>query len=161
MSNLKQKMIGNKSIVLKPVPARDARKMQMHLAALLSGPLTKVLPQENEQPQAGLSHMAKGVVMGVGAFSALFSELDDGEADRLINDASRFIFIDGEALDENKHFTADTLLDLYEAIWFFYSETFGGFFGEIRSRFPKVEQAMTTLSQLNLQTSTGSSGALV
>lgn len=160
MTELKRKSIGNKTIVLKPVPARDARKMQMHLAALLSDPLAKALPQENEHVNGGLSKMAKGMVMGAGAFAVLFSKLDDGEADRLINTAANFIFVDGELLDENKHFTADTLLDLYEAIWFFYSETFGSFFAEIRSRFPQLEQMIKKLNKSDQQTSTGSSGDL-
>lgn len=159
MSNLKQKTIGGKSIVLKPVPARDARKMQLHLTALLAEPLAKALPQETDtQVKAQLDKVAKGLVLGATAFAGLFAKLDDGDADKLIESAASFILVDGAPLDENKHFTADTLFDLYETIWFFYSETFSGFFAAIRSRFPQIESLKSILSKV--PTSTGSSGDL-
>lgn len=158
MNNLKQKNIGGKSIVLKTVPARDARKLQMYLAALLSEPLATALPQEAGQAINNLSGMAKGIVMGVGAFAGLFAKLNEGDADKLILEASRFILVDGEPFDENKHFSGDTLLDLYEAVWFFYSETYKLFFVETRSRFPQIEAALKKLKELQAQTSTGSSG---
>ena len=158
MSNLKQKQIGRNSVVLKPVPARDARKMQMHLAALLAEPLAKALPNETKATaeQTDLSKMANGLVMGASAFASLFAKLDDGDADKLIEQAAAFILINGEALNENVHFSADTLFDLYETVWFFYTETFTGFFGAIRSRFPQL--AKLKLSQFKAPTSTGISG---
>lgn len=160
MANLKQKSIGGKSIVLKPVPARDARKMQMHLAALLAEPLAKALPQEStgepKDAKAQISKVAKGLTLGATAFAGLFAKLNDGDADKLIDSAAPFILVDGSTLDENKHFTADTLFDLYEALWFFYSETFSGFFAAIRSRFPQIESLKSILSKV--PTSTGFSG---
>lgn len=157
MANLKQKNIGGKSIVLKPVPARDARKMQMHLAAILAEPLAKALPQEaTGEAKDQLGKMAKGLVLGASAFAGLFAKLNDGDADKLIDYAVPFILVDGASLDENKHFTADTLFDLYEALWFFYSETFSGFFAAIRSRFPQIESLKSILSKV--PTSTGFSG---
>lgn len=157
MANLKQKNIGGKSIVLKPVPARDARKMQMHLAALLAEPLAKALPQESTgEPKYQISKVAKGLTLGATAFAGLFAKLNDGDADKLIDCAAPFILVDGSTLDENKHFTADTLFDLYEALWFFYSETFKGFFQEISSRFPQIESLKSILSKV--PTSTGFSG---
>lgn len=157
MANLKQKNIGGKSIVLKPVPARDARKMQMHLAALLAEPLAKALPQEaTGEPKDQLGKVAKGITLGATAFAGLFAKLNDGDADKLIDSAAPFILVDGSTLDENKHFTADTLFDLYEALWFFYSETFGSFLNASRSRLDPSGKWTSILSKV--PTSTGFSG---
>jgi len=162
MNDLKKKLVGGRQVVLAKVPARDARKMQMHLAALLSEPLSKALPQEIDGQaikvaDQKLAQMVKGLTIGAGALSSLFASLDDGEMDKLIDQAARFVFIDGKPMDENEHFTADTLLDLYEVLWFFYSETFGGFFGAIRSRFPQIE-SLKALIQSKAQTLTGTAG---
>ena len=141
--NLKQKMVNEKSVVLKPVPAKNARKMQMHLAALLAEPLAKALPQEaTKGAKEQVSNLAKGLVLGASAFAGLFVKLDDGDADKIIEYASPFILINGEPLDENKHFRADTLFDLYEILWFFYSETFKSFLDASLSRFPALATIM-------------------
>lgn len=157
--NLKQKTISGRSVVLLRVPARDARHIQTHLAALISGPLAKAMATNVDVGEMGskLQQMAKGAGIGIEALALLLDKLDSGDLDKLIVSISPFVRIDGDQLDENKQFDADTLLDLYEVIGFFLWETFQRFFVEIRSRFPQIEK-LKALIQSKVPTSTGTSG---
>lgn len=158
--NLKQKTIGGRSVVLLRVPARDARHIQTHLAAIISAPLAKAMASKVDigEAQDKIQQIARGAGIGIEALALLLDKLDSGDLDKLIASISPFVRIDGDMLNENEHFTADTLLDLYEVIAFFLWETFQRFFVEIRSRFPQIDK-LKALIQSKAQTLTGTSGA--
>lgn len=139
MSDLKHTEIGGKNIVLKTVPARDARKIQTMLLAMIAEPLAEALGQ---QSGGDVKTQGEQILAGLKGIAGLLPKLNDGDLDTLIDQCKTFILIEGKQFDENKHFDADTLFDMYEVLWYFLRETFGGFIAAVRSRFPQL-QAMT------------------
>lgn len=134
--NLPNKTIGGKSVTIKRVPARDARHIQTLLMSLLAEPLSKALNQE--MPKGKKQNPLKIIADGVGD---LMAKLDAGDLDKLIELCQKFILIDGKPFDENEHFDATTLLDMYEVLWFFLKETFEGFITGVLSRLPELTTA--------------------
>ena len=139
MSELKHTEIGNRNIVLKTVPARDARHLQTMLIAMIAEPLAEALGQ---QSGGDVKTQGEQILAGLKGIAGLLPKLNDGDLDTLIDKCKPFILIEGKPFDENKHFDADTLFDMYEVLWYFLRETFGGFIVAVRSRFPQL-QAMT------------------
>ena len=154
MKDMKSKRIGNLAVVLHTVPAREALLLQRYLGELMSVALGKGLAL----PATGGSSTAIGASAVLGAVGELLTKLDDEAFMGLVERMGKYIYINGKPLDIDGQFTAETLLDLYEALAFFLAETFGGFFAVVRSRFPKIEAAMSNLSKA--PTSTGISGGL-
>lgn len=145
MSDLKNTTIGGKSVTLKRVPARDARHIQTMLASILADPLVEVLGQQSSEFTKGKTK-GQQVLGAMNAVSSILPKLDNGDLDRIIDKCKPFIFIDGKPFNEDLHFTADTLFDMYEVIWYFLKETFEGFITAARSRFMPAEAA-TTVSE--------------
>lgn len=139
MSDLKHTEIGGQNIVLKTVPARDARHLQTMLVAMIAEPLAEALGQ---QSGGDVKTQGEQILAGLKGIAGLLPKLNDGDLDKLIDQCKPFILIEGKQFDENKHFDADTLFDMYEVLWYFLRETFGGFIVAVRSRFPQLE-AMT------------------
>lgn len=139
MSELKHTEIGNRNIVLKTVPARDARHLQTMLIAMIAEPLAEALGQ---QSGGDVKTQGEQILAGLKGMAGILPKLNDGDLDKLIDKCKPFILIEGKPFDENKHFDADTLFDMYEVLWYFLRETFGGFIVAVRSRFPQLE-AMT------------------
>lgn len=143
MSDLKHTEIGGQNIVLKVVPARDARKIQTMLLAMIAEPLAEALGQ---QSGGDVKTQGEQILAGLKGIAGLLPKLNDGDLDTLIDQCKPFILIEGKQFDENKHFNADTLFDMYEVLWYFLRETFGGFIVAVRLRFPQL-QAMTVLKK--------------
>ena len=143
MADLKHTEIGGQNIVLKVVPARDARKIQTMLLAMIAEPLAEALGQ---QSGGDVKTQGEQILAGLKGIAGLLPKLNDGDLDTLIDQCKPFILIEGKQFDENKHFDADTLFDMYEVLWYFLKETFGGFIAAVRSRFPQL-QAMTALKK--------------
>ena len=143
MSDLKHTEIGGQNIVLRTVPARDARKIQTMLLAMIAEPLAEALGQ---QSGGDVKTQGEQILAGLKGIAGLLPKLNDGDLDKLIDQCKPFILIEGKQFDENKHFDADTLFDMYEVLWYFLRETFGGFIVAVRSRFPQL-QAMTALKK--------------
>lgn len=139
MSELKHTEIGGKNIVLKTVPARDARHLQTMLIAMIAEPLAEALGQ---QSGGDVKTQGEQILAGLKGMAGILPKLNDGDLDKLIDKCKPFILIEGKPFDENKHFDADTLFDMYEVLWYFLRETFGGFIAAVRLRFPQL-QAMT------------------
>jgi len=139
--NLKTKTIGGKKVVLGIVPASKARKIQTMLLAMLSEPLADVLAQKS----SGFSDkMSKGDYINIAmkGLGKLMPKLKDGDLDDLIEVCKEYIFIDGEEFNEDEQFDADSLMVMYEILFYFVKETFGVFIKGISSRFPQVETEM-------------------
>jgi len=143
MSELKHTSIGGKNIVLKKVPARDARKIQTMLIAMIAEPLAEALGQ---QSGGDVKTQGENILAGIKGISGVLPKLNDGELDLLIDHCKPFILVEGKPFDENAQFDADTLFDMYEVLWYFLKETFGGFIDAVRLRFPQL-QAMTALKK--------------
>lgn len=143
MQDLKNKTIGNKNVTLKKVPASSARKIQTLLLASAATPLAEALSKEVPDSK-DKSASVKSIVNGV---SGVLTNLKDGELDELIALCSPYILVDGELFNEDKHFDADTLFDMYQVLFFFLKETFGNFIKDALSRFQNTEVAATALSK--------------
>ena len=157
MSNLKSKSIGNLQVVLQVVPAREGVLLQRFLAQELTNAFSKGMaaPAIGEKKQ---DNVANGSVIAISAIAELLNSMDDDKFIGFINRISKFIFIDGKKLDLDSHFTTDTLIDLYQVIFFFLEGTFSGFLAEIRSRFPQLELMIAMSKKFKVPTSTGISG---
>lgn len=144
MSDLKNTTIGDKSITLKIVPARDARGIQTLLASIIAEPLAAVLGgQAAKSDDADAQTKADQILTVMNAVSGLLPKLDNGDLDKLIDKCAPFILVDGKQFDENKQFDADTLFDMYEVLWYFLRETFEGFIAAARLRLmPSVTATM-------------------
>lgn len=142
MADLKHTIIGDKNITLRVVPARDARHIQTMLIAMVAEPLAEALGQQS----GGAKSQGEQILAGLKGISGILPKLNDGDLDKLIDKVKPFILIEGKPFDENKHFDADTLFDMYEVLWFFLRETFSGFIVAVRSRFPQLE-SMTALKK--------------
>lgn len=142
MQDLKNTTIGGKSITLKRVPARDARHIQTMLVALIAEPLANALGQQvsNKQTQGDQ------ILAGLKGVANILPRLSDGELDALIDKCKPFILVEGKPFNENEHFDADTLFDMYEVLWYFLRETFSGFIAAVLSRFPQAA-TMTALKK--------------
>lgn len=140
MTDLKQKTIGNKSIVLKVVPASEGRKIQLMLAAMIAEPLMEALGKQsaaidqNPESEKGIQILA-----GLKGIANILPKLADGDLDDLINKCKKHILVDGELFNEDQHFTTDTLIDMYDVLWFFLSETFGNFIDAVRLRLTQMQ----------------------
>lgn len=143
MSDLKNTTIGGKSITLKIVPARDARGIQTLLASIIAEPLAAVLGGQAAKAKADDADTTRGdqILSVMNAVSGLLPKLDDGDLDKLIDKCAPFILVDGQQFNENKHFNADTLFDMYEVLWYFLRETFEGFIDAARLRLAPVVTA--------------------
>lgn len=155
MSSLKSKTIGKLSVVLQKVSAKEGVLLQRFLAQELTNAFSKgmAIPATGENKS---NNVANGSVIALSAIAELLNSMDDAKFLAFIERISKYVFIDGKQLDLDSHFTTDTLIDLYQVIFFFLEGTFGGFLAEVRSRFPQLEQMMSKLS--SQQTSTGISG---
>ncbi len=160
--NLKQKTIGGRSVVLLRVPARDARHIQVQIAALLARPAAKLGKielgeQKLEDVIKDKAKMMSFAGFGIEAFADLLEQLSEQEFDKLIDKIAPFIRIDGDPFSENDHFDVDTLFEMYQVIWFFLEGTFSSFFGGLSSRLPQIDK-LKELIQSKAPTSTGTSG---
>lgn len=142
MSDLKNTTIGDKSITLKVVPASAARGIQTLLASIIAEPLAEILGQQSSVDKSKQTQ-SEQVLSVVNAASGLLPKLADGELDKIINACKPFILIDGKPFNEDAQFTADTLFDMYEVIWYFLKETFAGFIDAARLRFMPAMTAVT------------------
>lgn len=147
MSDLKNTTIGDKSVTLKIVPARDARGIQTLLASIIAEPLAAVLG--GQAAKADDADVTRGdqILSVVSAVSGLLPKLDNGDLDKLIDKCAPFILIDGQPFNENKHFDADTLFDMYEVLWYFLRETFEGFINAARLRLTPAVTATMALKK--------------
>lgn len=136
MNNLVNKTIGGKSVTLKKVPASSARKIQTLLLASAATPLAEALSQELPENGGKKQTSVKSIVNGI---SGVLANLKDGELDELIGLCSPYILIDGELFNEDMHFDAGNLFDMYETLWFFLKETFENFIKDALSRFKNME----------------------
>ena len=149
MSNLDltSTTIGGRNIVLKTVPARDARRIQTMLIATLAEPLSDVLSQDaNTFKPKDKDDKAGQMLVGLKGIAGVLTALDDEALDKIIDTCKPYILVDGKQFNENEQFTADSLMDMYEVLWFFLKETFGGFISAVRSRFPQLT-TQTALSK--------------
>lgn len=148
MQDLKNTTIGGKSITLKRVPARDARHIQTMLIAVVAEPLAEALGAQSTTKSKKAKEATQGeqILAGLKGIAGILPKLSDGELDNLIDKCKPFIIVDGKPFDENEQFDADSLFGMYEVLWYFLKETFGGFIDAIRSRFPQA-QAMATLKK--------------
>lgn len=150
MADLKHTIIGDKNITLRTVPARDARHIQTMLIAMVAEPLAEALGQQStskaDAAKDDKSKQGEQILAGLKGISGILPKLNDGDLDKLIDKCKPFILVEGKPFDENKHFNADTLFDMYEVLWYFLRETFSGFIGAVRSRFPQLE-SMTALKK--------------
>lgn len=142
MTDLKHTSIGGKNIVLKKVPARDARHLQTMLIAMVAEPIAEALGQQSSDAKT----QGEQILAGLKGIAGVLPKLNDGDLDKLIDTCKPFILVDGKPFDENSQFDADSLFDLYEVLWYFLRETFGGFIDAVRLRFPQL-QAMTALKK--------------
>lgn len=142
MTDLKHTSIGGKNIVLKKVPARDARHLQTMLIAMVAEPIAEALGQQSGDAKT----QGDQILAGLKGIAGVLPKLNDGDLDKLIDTCKPFILVDGKPFDENSQFDADSLFDLYEVLWYFLRETFGGFIDAVRLRFPQL-QAMTALKK--------------
>lgn len=136
MSDLINKTIGGKSVTLKKVPASAARKVQTLLIASAATPLADALSQELPEGKDKDKASIKSIVNGI---SGVLTNLKDGELDELIRLCSPYILIDGELFNEDRHFDASNLFDMYEVLWFFLKETFGNFIQDALLRFQDMK----------------------
>ena len=164
MINLKIKTIGNLQVVLQVVPSREGVLLQRFLAQELTNAFSKgatspvaSLSKITSDNKSGKDVLAGGLI-AVSAIAELLNSMDDDKFIGFINRISKFIFIDGKKLDLDSHFTTDTLIDLYQVIFFFLEGTFSGFLAEIRSRFPQLELMIAMSKKFKVPTSTGISG---
>ena len=143
MSDLKNTTIGDNSVTLKSLPARDARGIQTLLASIIAEPLAAVLGGQAAKADDADATRGDQILSVVSAVSGLLPKLDNGDLDKLIDKCAPFILIDGQPFNENKHFDADTLFDMYEVLWYFLRETFEGFINAARLRLmPAVTATM-------------------
>ncbi len=150
--NLKSKTIGKNKVVLNVVPASVARKVQMSLGAIIIQPLADAF--QNGGGLEGIKEIAKknnsdkkpevsavGISAGITGVANIIGKLSEGEFDRLIDQISPYILIDGKPFNEDLHFSSSELMDEYETIWYFLEETFGDFIAAVLSRFPQLTKA--------------------
>lgn len=154
MSGLKSKKIGKLQVVINTVPAREGLLLQRFLAQELTNAFSKGMAVPSDSTSK--NNIANGSVIALSAIAELLTSMDDVKFLGFIERISKYIFVDGINLDLDTHFTTDTLIDLYQVIFFFLEGTFSGFLAEIRSRFPQLEKAV--LSKFKVPTSTGISG---
>lgn len=144
MQDLKNTTIGGKSITLKRVPARDARHIQTMLIAIIAEPLADALGAQSQATAKGKkgkeATQGEQILAGLKGVAGILPKLSDGELDNLIDKCKPFIMVDGKLFDENEQFDADSLFDMYEVLWYFLKETFGGFISAALSRFPQVQK---------------------
>lgn len=138
---LKHTVIGGKDIVLKPVPAKSARQIQTTLLAALAEPLADILSKNSQELK-----QSEQMMVGLQGIAGLLPTLKNGTLDEIIDMCKPFILVNGKQFDENTQFDADSLIDMYEVLWFFLKETFGGFIAAVRSRFPQLT-TQTALSK--------------
>lgn len=138
---LKHTVIGGKDIVLKPVPAKSARQIQTALLAALAEPLADILSKNSQELK-----QSEQMTVGLQGIAGLLPTLKNGALDEIIDMCKPFILVNGKQFDENTQFDADSLIDMYEVLWFFLKETFGGFIAAVRSRFPQLT-TQTALSK--------------
>ena len=86
------------------------------------------------------------MMVGLQGIAGLLPTLKNGTLDEIIDMCKPFILVNGKQFDENTQFDADSLIDMYEVLWFFLKETFGGFIAAVRSRFPQLT-TQTALSK--------------
>lgn len=144
MSDLKNTEIGGKSVTLRIVPASKGREIQTLLASVIAEPLSEVLGQQANGEKKEPATKGEQVLMVMNAAAGLLPRLDNGDLEKIINKCKPFIMIDGKPFNEDLHFTTDTLFDMYEVIWYFLKETFGGFIDAVRLRFMPAMTAMQT-----------------
>lgn len=149
MQDLKNTTIGGKSITLKRVPARDARHIQIMLMAAGSDPLVQALGAQSTAKSKKSKEDTQGeqILAGLRGITGILYKLKDGELDNLIDKCKPFILVDGKPFDENEQFDADSLFDMYEVLWYFLKETFGGFISATLLRFPEAQVAMASLKK--------------
>lgn len=151
MEDLKNTTIGGKSITLKRVPASAARRIQTLLISIVAEPLAEALgeqatakkPTKSKQKSSEQGEM---ILAGLKGVAGILPSLNDGELDTLIDKCKPFIIVDGKQFDEDGQFDADSLFDMYEVLWYFLKETFGGFIAAALLRFPQAK-AMTALKK--------------
>lgn len=146
MQDLKNTTIGGRNITLRRVPARDARQIQTMLIAIIAEPLAETLGQQASatgKPATNGDH----ILAGLKGLAGVLPKLSDGELDKLIDKCKPFILIEGKQFNENDHFDADTLFDMYEVLWYFLRETFTAFISAALSRFPQAQVTMTALKK--------------
>lgn len=146
MQDLKNTSIGGRNITLRRVPARDARHLQTMLIALVAEPLAETLGQQVSTTGKPATN-GEQILAGLKGLAGVLPKLSDGELDKLIDKCKPFILIEGKQFNENDHFDADTLFDMYEVLWYFLRETFEGFIHAALSRFPQAQVAMTALKK--------------
>lgn len=146
MQDLKNTTIGGRNITLRRVPARDARHLQTMLIALVAEPLAETLGQQVSTTGKPATN-GEQILAGLKGLAGVLPKLSDGELDKLIDKCKPFILIEGKQFNENDHFDADTLFDMYEVLYYFLKETFDGFITAVRSRFPQAQVAMTALKK--------------
>lgn len=151
MEDLKNTTIGGKSITLKRVPASKARGIQTLLIAIVAEPLADALGQQastkkTTKSKAKGSEQGEMILAGLKGIAGILPSLNDGDLDSLIEKCKPYIMVDGKPFDEDTQFDSDTLFDMYEVLWYFLKETFGGFISAVLSRFPQAK-AMTALKK--------------
>lgn len=136
MSNLelKQTEIGGRSIVLKTVPASKARQIQTTLLAVIAEPLAEALGRESTKA----ADKSQQMLIGLKGIAGLLPSLKQGALDEIISQCKPFILVNGKPFNEDEQFDANSLMDMYEVLWFFLKETFGGFIDAVRLRFPQI-----------------------
>lgn len=147
MQDLKNTTIGGKSITLKRVPARDARHIQTMLISLIAEPLVGLVEAQGAGNSKNKPSQQELSMMGLKAITELLPLLSNEQLDKLIDKCKPFIIVDGSLFNENEQFDADTLLDMYQVLFYFLKETFANFLAATLSRFPQAETAMTALNK--------------
>lgn len=139
MQDLPSKEIGGFNIVLLPVPASKARKIQTTLLAIVADPLAEALGQQSEGLNIknidDISKRGKQMLAGLKGLAGILPKLNDGQLDEIINICKPFIKVNGKPFNEDDQFEAKTLMTMYEIIWYFLYETFKDFIDAIRLRF--------------------------
>lgn len=139
MQDLKSTEISGFSIVLLPVSASAARKIQTTLLAIVAEPLAQALGEKGSL--GDFSTMDKAarksmqLMAGMKGLAAILPKLNDGQLDEIINNCKPFIKVNGKPFNEDEQFEAKTLMAMYEIIWYFLRETFEDFINAIRLRF--------------------------
>lgn len=154
MADLKNTEIGGFKVVLKPVPASKARKIQTTLLAIIAEPLADALGQQSEDLNVkninDISKRGKQMLMGLKGLAGILPKLNDGQLDEIIDICKPFILIDGKPFNEDDQFDATTLMAEYEIIWYFLNETFGDFIDAARSRFNLIPMTAASSKQYQL-----------
>lgn len=148
LTDLPNTEIDGFKVVLLPVPASAARRIQTMLLAIIAEPLAEALGQQSEGMDfknikniKDASNLGQQILAGIKGLAGILPKLNDGQLDEIIDKCKPFIKINGEKFDEDRHFSAKTLMSEYEIIWFFLKETFGDFIDAVVLRFSKTVTA--------------------